>query len=248
VFTISSPAPNRSGAGLVAGSDVGSGINEIRTRTGNDVREADLLIDVAVPRFITVVYDETCELCRHARRWLEGQKTYVPLQFAAAQDPHTRARFGSVPWLGEELVVVADDGRVWVGPAAFITAMWATKRYRNWSYRLSGDTFSGLARHVFHTITAERGRISGLLRHHQCDGDTCSVGSTVSSAVASAGGSTVSSGVSSTVSSGDWPTTTTAAPQWQPSHPLTIEQRDWLEAAGLLTTQGASEFPSTVSD
>jgi predicted DCC family thiol-disulfide oxidoreductase YuxK len=221
MFTISSPAPNASGAGLDPRSAAPSGTPERRTRTGNDVREADLLVDVAMPRSITVVYDETCELCRHARRWLEGQKTYVPLQFAAAQDPNTKARFGAVPWLGEELVVVADDGRVWVGPAAFITAMWATKRYRNWSYRLSGDTFSGLARHVFHTVTAERGRISGLLRHHTCDGDSCAIPTTA-------------------------PATTPAGqaasdPQWQPSHPLTTEQREWLQAAGLLSTKTTQE-------
>lgn len=179
MFTIT-PAPSterptaRTVTGIGVGDD-GGDASERRQRYGNDVREADLLIDVVVPHSITVVYDATCELCRHARRWLEGQKTYVPLQFVAAQDPVAQARFGAVPWLGEELVVVADDGRVWVGPAAFITAMWATKRYRNWSYRLSGDTFSGLARHVFHTITAERGRISSLLRHHACDGAECIV-------------------------------------------------------------------------
>jgi predicted DCC family thiol-disulfide oxidoreductase YuxK len=219
MFTISSPAPNESGAGPVPPSSDTTTAPERRTRTGNDVREADLLVDVAVPRSITVVYDETCELCRHARRWLEGQKTYVPLQFAAAQDPDTKARYGAVPWLGEELVVVADDGRVWVGPAAFITAMWATKRYRNWSYRLSGDTFSGLARHVFHTVTAERGRISGLLRHHSCDGDNCALPTVTSP--------------TPVVSAVEGPFT----PPWQPSHPLTTEQRDWLRAAGLLSTE-----------
>ena len=229
MVTISSPAPNRAGAGVVLGSGsdpssgTGTSTSERRTRTGNDVREADLLVDVAVPRSITVVYDETCELCRHARRWLEGQKTYVPLQFAAAQDPNTRVRFGAGPWLGEELVVVADDGRVWVGPAAFITAMWATKRYRNWSYRLSGDTFSGLARHVFHTVTAERGRISGLLRHHVCEGESCLVGPFVGPSV-------------------DAPTIN-PAPQWQPSHPLTTEKRDWLLTAGLLSTQKTADTP-----
>ena len=212
---ISSPALKPPGAGFADDTygDLATGSQpeapERRIRTGNDVREADLLIDVAVPRSLTVVYDATCELCRHARRWLEGQKTYVPLLFAAAaQDPSTRARYGEVPWLGEELVVVADDGRVWVGPAAFITAMWATKRYRNWSYRLSGDTFSGLARQVFHTITAERGRISGLLRHHVCDGAACTIDETISTQ-----------------------TTDTA---WSASQPLSPEQRKWLAAAGLL--------------
>ncbi len=231
MFTIASPAPNASGAGSGPIAGVTKSTPERRIRTGNDVREADLLVDVVMPRSITVVYDETCELCRHARRWLEGQKTYVPLQFASAQDPNTKARFGAVPWLGEELVVVADDGRVWVGPAAFITAMWATKRYRNWSYRLSGDTFSGLARHVFHTVTAERGRISGLLRHHTCDGDTCAIPTAPHGSPAP----TLRS------APGEAADRSIATPQWQPSHPLTKDQRDWLSAAGLLNTKTTQE-------
>jgi predicted DCC family thiol-disulfide oxidoreductase YuxK len=136
---------------------------------------SDLLADVAMPGRITVVYDDTCELCRHARRWLEGQRTYIPLDFLPATQAARTARFGGVPWLGEELVVVADDGRVWVGPAAFITAMWTTRRFRAWSYRLSGDSFSGMARHFFHLLTTERGRISSLLKPHTCDGDRCPV-------------------------------------------------------------------------
>jgi predicted DCC family thiol-disulfide oxidoreductase YuxK len=134
---------------------------------------SDLLIHVAMPKRITLIYDETCELCRHARRWLEGQRTYIPLDFLAAGQAQTMERYAHVPWLGEELVVVADDGRVWVGPAAFITAMWTTQKFRGWSYRLSGDTFSGMARHFFHTLTTERGRISALLKTHSCDGEQC---------------------------------------------------------------------------
>lgn len=139
------------------------------------MREPDLLIDAATPAGLTVVYDGSCELCRHARRWLEGQRTYVPLYFVSAQDKEATAPFTGVPWLGEELVVVADDGRVWVGPAAFITAIWATRQYRPWAYRLSGNTLSGVARHFFHTLTVRRSRISGLLRSHRCDGEFCEV-------------------------------------------------------------------------
>ena len=136
---------------------------------------SDLLVDVPMPGRITVVYDSTCELCRHARSWLETQRTYIRLDFLSANEARKDPRFAGVPWLGEELVVVADDGRVWFGPGAFITAMWTTRRYRSWAYRLSGDTFSVMARYFFHTITTERGRISGMLKGHNCDGDQCLV-------------------------------------------------------------------------
>lgn len=157
-----------------AAQAAGDAIDTFR-QVSQPVKKTDLLIHVAIPGAITVVYDETCELCRTARHWLEHQRTYVPLAFLSSGEARTMDRFAGVPWLGEELVVVADDGRVWVGPAAFITAMWTTIKFRSWSYRLSGDTFSGLARHVFHTLTTERGRISALLKPHSCDGDRCNV-------------------------------------------------------------------------
>ncbi len=169
--TLESPVPTDT-------RSVGDNIDTFR-QASRPAQNPDLLIHVVVPTRITVVYDETCELCRHARRWLEGQRTYVPLDFLPAGAARGMQRFADVPWLGEELVVVADDGRVWVGPAAFITAMWTTRKFRAWSYRLSGDTFSTMARHFFHMLTTERGRISALLKPHTCDGEHCDVTRTV---------------------------------------------------------------------
>ncbi|MBK7643357.1 MAG: DUF393 domain-containing protein [Planctomycetes bacterium] len=40
---------------------------------------------------LTVLYDAQCGLCRRARRWLEAQPAYVPLEFVAAGSPAARA-------------------------------------------------------------------------------------------------------------------------------------------------------------
>ena len=112
---------------------------------------------------LVVVYDETCELCRRARAWLAGQTTFVPLELLAAGSAEAHQRYGSLPWLGEELVVVDQDGQAWIGPAAFLMAMWATHRYRHWSYRLSGPAFAPLAEQFFHRISNKRRRIGALL-------------------------------------------------------------------------------------
>src|ERR671915_492668 len=88
-------------------------------------------------RKLTVLYDETCSFCRRCRDWLLAQPCFLEVELLAAGSPLAKARYGSLPWLGKELVAVDDSGRVWIGPAAFLTSLWATRRYRAWAYRLS---------------------------------------------------------------------------------------------------------------
>jgi hypothetical protein len=80
-----------------------------------------------------------------------------------------------VPWLGEELVCVSDDGDVWIGPAAFLVCMWTLADYREWSYRLSGPTLAPLAERFFVAISSRRARLASLLRAPpRCEeGDLC---------------------------------------------------------------------------
>ena len=127
---------------------------------------------VAAPRRLTVVYDETCELCRRCHHWLSQQPTYVPLDFLPAGSAQARARYGDLPWLATELVVVSEEGAAWVVPAAFVMCLWATREWREWSYRLTGGVFAPLAQRLFHHLTARRGAISGMLRESPCD-DAC---------------------------------------------------------------------------
>ncbi|MEA2749562.1 MAG: hypothetical protein QOI41_3705 [Myxococcales bacterium] len=125
---------------------------------------------------LTVLYDGTCALCVRCRDFLASSRTLVPLELLASQSRDARERYGSVPWLGEELVVVSDEGDVWVGPAAFLVSMWALAEYREWSYRLSGPAFAPLAERFFVALSSRRKRIAGFLRKPRCeDGDACSL-------------------------------------------------------------------------
>lgn len=112
---------------------------------------------------LTVLYDERCVVCRRARNWLLSEPTHVRVELLAAGSPAARSRFGAIPWRGAELVVVADTGEVWVGPAAFLTAMWATIRWRPWSYRMSGPALAPLAERFFKLISHHRKRVGALL-------------------------------------------------------------------------------------
>lgn len=112
---------------------------------------------------LTIVYDEHCAVCRRARDWLLTQPTHVPLELIAAGSPAAMRRFKGLPWLGKELVAGDDEGNVWVGPAAFLTALWATRRYRGWSYRMSGERLAPLAESFFRMVSARRHRWSRFL-------------------------------------------------------------------------------------
>ncbi|WP_437674187.1 thiol-disulfide oxidoreductase DCC family protein [Sorangium sp. So ce131] len=122
---------------------------------------------------ITVLYDADCALCVRCRHWMEHQAALVEIEFMAAGSDEAATRFGEVPWLGEDLVVVSDRGEVWAGPAAFIIALWALEGYREWSYWLSGDTLSKVAERFFHMLSGNRKWIAGWFGHPSCASGSC---------------------------------------------------------------------------
>ena len=128
-----------------------------------------------IPRVLTVLFDPSCALCQRSRDWMLRQAPYVELRFLACSGEEARARFGDIPWLGDELVVVADTGDVWVGPAAFLTCLWALVDWREWSYRLSGPAFAPLAERFFRALSSRRKGLAAFLDHDCADG-ACRVG------------------------------------------------------------------------
>lgn len=126
------------------------------------------------PRALVILFDPSCSLCQRVRAWMLRQDSYVELRFLACSGAEARARYGDIPWLGDELVVVGDTGEVWVGPAAFLTCLWALVDWREWSYRLSGPAFAPLAERFFHALSSRRKGIAAWLDHDCADG-TCQV-------------------------------------------------------------------------
>lgn len=125
------------------------------------------------PRCLTVLFDPGCALCRRCCDWMQRQSTFVDLVFTPCTGSEARSRYGDLPWLGDELIVVGDRGEVWVGPAAFLTCLWALEKYREWAYRLAGPAFAPLAEQFFHIISDRRRTISALFGPHECRDGTC---------------------------------------------------------------------------
>jgi len=124
-------------------------------------------------RELTVLYDPGCALCMRCCDWLREQKQLVPLRMLACTSEEARSRFGVIPWLGEELVVVSDEGDVWAGPAAFLVCMWTLEDWREWSYTLSTGALAPLAERFFRALSSRRRAIAALLWPDRCEGGTC---------------------------------------------------------------------------
>lgn len=124
---------------------------------------------------LTVLYDQACALCIRCRAWMEDQKQLVPLSFVAFQSAEARERYGAIPWLGSELVVVSDEGDVWAGPAAFIVCLWALDEWRDWAFRLSGPGLAPIAERFFHAVSSRRSTLGALFRKDPCPDGACTV-------------------------------------------------------------------------
>jgi predicted DCC family thiol-disulfide oxidoreductase YuxK len=122
---------------------------------------------------LTVLYDDTCALCVRCASFVASQRAYVEVEVLGSHTEAARARYGSVPWLGEELVVVSDTREVWAGPAAFLMCLWALEEWRPWSYRLSGAALAPLAERFFVALSSRRRKIAALLAPDPCEGGTC---------------------------------------------------------------------------
>jgi predicted DCC family thiol-disulfide oxidoreductase YuxK len=136
------------------------------------------------PRALTVLFDPGCALCQRCCDWMLGQASYVELHFMPCTGVEAKKRYGDLPWLSDELIVVGDEGEVWVGPAAFLTCLWALVDFREWSYRLAGPAFAPLAERFFLALSSRRRAVSALLSagmkasHSvaECKDGACSLG------------------------------------------------------------------------
>lgn len=127
------------------------------------------------PKALTVVFDPHCALCRRCRDWMLTQAAYIPIRFVPCTVEEARSRFGAIPWLGTELVVLSEADDIWVGPAAFLVCLWALEEWREWSFQLAGPAFAPLAERFFRGVSAHRRSLSSFLSHRCADG-TCPLG------------------------------------------------------------------------
>jgi predicted DCC family thiol-disulfide oxidoreductase YuxK len=82
---------------------------------------------------LTILFDTRCTPCRHLRRWMEAQPTYVPMELLGARSPAATRRFPEIAPGAEEhtpLVAVDEAGRIWRGEGALRMCLWALRAWR----------------------------------------------------------------------------------------------------------------------
>ena len=111
---------------------------------------------------LTVLYDPSCFLCCRARRWLQNQSQFVPLEFVGAGTSKARSEFPEIEpdETLEDLTVVADDGAVYRGTKAWLICLWALRKYRGWSLTLGSDALLPSARRFIDWVSRNRRRLA----------------------------------------------------------------------------------------
>lgn len=115
-------------------------------------------------RYLTVLYDRDCHICRRARVWLDSQPKYVPLRYVAAQSDEARAMFPTLAdTLLDKFTVVSDEGAVYREEAAWLMCLYALKRYRHWSRKLAAPGRRYLVKLMVQRISRNRLSLSKWL-------------------------------------------------------------------------------------
>lgn len=112
-----------------------------------------------------VLYDPSCGFCVRCARWLNEQRTFLPLTCLALDSEQIARRFPTLPAPDrEELTVVDSAGGVYRGAKAWLMTLWALQEYRAWSLRLARPGLLPLARNAFELVSSNRHVLSRMLR------------------------------------------------------------------------------------
>ncbi|HYL74296.1 MAG TPA: DCC1-like thiol-disulfide oxidoreductase family protein [Bryobacteraceae bacterium] len=114
-------------------------------------------------RYLTVVYDPECGLCTRLSHWLQQQPKWialrlVPSNLAPRIYPTLAPRIAR-----QELVVVSDEGTVYLGDHAWLMCLYALRHYRSWAARLSRPSMLPFARGAFAILSSNRRQVSKWL-------------------------------------------------------------------------------------
>jgi predicted DCC family thiol-disulfide oxidoreductase YuxK len=114
---------------------------------------------------LTVLYDGECGLCQNLRAWLQQEPTWFPVEYLPLQSPLIKQRWPDLHQrnLEKQLTAIDDQGGLYQGSSAWITLLYALRKYRGISFLLATPTLQSLARKVVEEISKNRHALSDLL-------------------------------------------------------------------------------------
>ena len=112
-----------------------------------------------------VLYDPKCELCERLKDWLLTQRTWIGLAVIPADSERAKKMFPTLETIASanDLVVISDEGQVYLNDRAWIMAMFALEKYRDWAHRLAHPLLMPLARQAFAALSKNRHALSRWL-------------------------------------------------------------------------------------
>ena len=118
---------------------------------------------------LTFLYDPSCGLCRRVQGWLADQPKLVEIRMIPIKTDAARRRYPKLnhELTSKDLTVISDQGAVYLGSKAWLMLLWALRRYREWSYRLSTPELLPTTRRVVSLVSQHRyqiSRVAGLSR------------------------------------------------------------------------------------
>lgn len=109
-----------------------------------------------------VLYDPKCTLCQRLKDWLLVERSWVGLCLVPAGSEKARRMFPALEQIASanDLVVVSDEGQVYLNNNAWIMTLYALVEYKEWARRLAHPLLLPLVRQAFATISRNRYAIS----------------------------------------------------------------------------------------
>lgn len=116
-------------------------------------------------KLLYVFYDGECGLCRRCREWMADQPVFVRLIFHPFQSAEAQR---ICPWLpqlqpDQQLIVMSDEGGIYVGEKAWLICLYALRHYRGWSEKLAAPALRPLARRICLLVSHNRLKLSELM-------------------------------------------------------------------------------------
>jgi len=112
-----------------------------------------------------VLYDPKCELCCRLKNWILIQRTWIGLAVIEAGSSKAKRLFPDLEQIAtqNDLVVISDEGAVYLNDRAWIMVLYAMLEYREWAARLAHPLLMPLARQAFAALSRNRHFLSRWL-------------------------------------------------------------------------------------
>jgi predicted DCC family thiol-disulfide oxidoreductase YuxK len=113
-----------------------------------------------------VIYDPKCEMCCRLKNWIVEQRLWIGLPVLEQGSEKARRLFPELDQIAgkDDLVVISDEGAVYLNDRAWIMVLYAMVEYRSWAERLTHPLLMPLARQAFAALSKNRHAISSWLR------------------------------------------------------------------------------------